>query len=82
MSELFQTTKQNISLHIKNVFDESELQENSVVKEYLTTAPDGKRYLMDPVIARIVRVVVIVFVVIWLLYALMGMSSIGPIFHR
>ena len=45
MSELFQTTKQNISLHIKNVFDESELQENSVVKEYLTTAPDGKRYL-------------------------------------
>lgn len=45
LSELFQTTKQNISLHIKNVFDESELQENSVVKEYLTTAPDGKRYL-------------------------------------
>jgi hypothetical protein len=45
MSELFQTTKQNISLHIKNIFDESELREDSVVKEYLTTAPDGKRYL-------------------------------------
>lgn len=38
MVELFQTTKQNISLHIKNIFDEGELNENSVVKEYLTTA--------------------------------------------
>jgi hypothetical protein len=44
MAELFQTTKQNISLHVKNVFEENELQENSVVKEYLTTAQDGKRY--------------------------------------
>jgi hypothetical protein len=44
MAELFQTTKQNISLHIKNVFDENELQEKSVVKESLTTASDGKRY--------------------------------------
>lgn len=38
MVELFQTTKQNISLHIKNIFGEGELNENSVVKEYLTTA--------------------------------------------
>jgi hypothetical protein len=44
MVELFQTTKQNISLHIKNIFDEGELDENSVVKEYLTTAKDGKKY--------------------------------------
>jgi hypothetical protein len=44
MAELFQTTKQNISLHVKNVFGENELQESSVVKEYLTTAQDGKRY--------------------------------------
>lgn len=44
MVELFQTTKQNISLHIKNIFEEGELDENSVVKEYLTTAPDGKNY--------------------------------------
>jgi hypothetical protein len=44
MAELFQTTKQNISLHIKNIFDEGELQENSVVKEYLTTASDSKNY--------------------------------------
>ena len=43
MAELFQTTKQNISLHIKNIFEESELDPDSVVKEYLTTAADGKR---------------------------------------
>jgi len=44
MAELFQTTKQNISLHIKNIFEEGELAEYSVVKEFLTTAADGKRY--------------------------------------
>ena len=42
MAELFDTTKQNISLHIKNIFEEKELIENSVVKEKLTTARDGK----------------------------------------
>ncbi len=44
MVDLFQSTKQNISLHINNIFKEGELQRNSVVKEYLTTASDGKRY--------------------------------------
>jgi len=44
MSELFQTTKQNISLHLKNIFAEGELLEDSVVKDYLTTATDGKKY--------------------------------------
>ena len=44
MAELFQTTKQNISLHLKNVFDEGELPEDSVVKDFLTTAADGKNY--------------------------------------
>lgn len=44
MAELFQTSKQNISLHIKNIFKEQELDEKSVVKEYLTTAADGKEY--------------------------------------
>jgi len=44
MAELFQTTKQNISLHIKNIFDEGELSEDSVVKDFLTTAADGKSY--------------------------------------
>ncbi len=44
MVELFQTTKQNVSLHILNIFKEGELDENSVVKDYLTTAADGKNY--------------------------------------
>ena len=44
MAELFQSTKQNISLHLKNVFDEGELLERRVVKKYLTTASDGKNY--------------------------------------
>jgi len=44
MAELFQTTKQNISLHVRNILDEGELRPDSVVKEYLTTAADGKQY--------------------------------------
>src|SRR5664279_1843410 len=44
MSDLFQTTKQNVSLHIQHVFSEGELSEDSVVKESLTTAADGKNY--------------------------------------
>ena len=44
MATLFQKTKQNISLHINNVFREGELEGDSVVKEYLTTAKDGKQY--------------------------------------
>ena len=44
MSSLFAQTKQNISLHINNCFKEKELEQNSVVKEYLTTASDGKKY--------------------------------------
>ena len=44
MAELFQTMKQNVSLYIRNIFKEGELPEGSVVKEYLTTAADGKNY--------------------------------------
>jgi hypothetical protein len=44
MAELFDATKQNISLHLKNVFEDGELDADSVVKESLTTAADGKRY--------------------------------------
>ena len=44
MVELFQTTKQNISLHTNNIFKEGELDANTVVKEYLATASNGKRY--------------------------------------
>ena len=44
MAALFDSTKQNISLHINNCFREGELTEDSVVKDSLTTASDGKRY--------------------------------------
>ena len=44
MASLFMTTKQNISLHANNCFKEGELDKESVVKESLTTAGDGKRY--------------------------------------
>ncbi len=44
IAELFEVTKQNISLHIINIFNEKELKSDSVVKENLTTAQDGKRY--------------------------------------
>jgi hypothetical protein len=43
MAELFQTTKQNISLHIRNIYEEGELQEISTVKDYLTVQNEGKR---------------------------------------
>lgn len=44
MAELFQTTKQNVSLHTNNIFKEKELLMSAVVKESLTTAADGKHY--------------------------------------
>lgn len=44
MAELFQTTRNNITLHIRNIFKENELVENSVCKESLRTAADGKKY--------------------------------------
>ena len=43
LAELFDTSKQNISLHIINILKEVELEQNSVVKEYLTTASDSKK---------------------------------------
>ena len=44
MAELFQTSKQNVSLHTNNIFKEKELSPDSVVKDSLTTAADGKKY--------------------------------------
>lgn len=44
MAELFATSKQTISYHVINILKENELTESSVVKEYLTTAADGKSY--------------------------------------
>ncbi len=44
ISDLFATSIPNVSIHISNILKEGELQKLSVVKEYLTTAPDGKSY--------------------------------------
>jgi hypothetical protein len=44
LAELFDTSVPNISMHISNIFKENELQVDSVVKDYLTTAADGKNY--------------------------------------
>jgi len=44
MSDLFQTTPENITIHLKNIFSEGELDPNSVTKESLVTARDGKNY--------------------------------------
>ena len=44
MAELYQTSKSNVSEHIKHIFEEGELQENSVVRKFRTTASDGKNY--------------------------------------
>lgn len=44
LAELFDTSKPNISMHISNILKEGELDNNSVVKDYLTTASDGKKY--------------------------------------
>lgn len=44
IASLFKVSKQNISYHLKDIFETAELDENSVVKEILTTAPDNKKY--------------------------------------
>jgi hypothetical protein len=47
MADLFGTTKQTISYHLRNVFDSGELQRDAVVKDFLTTAADGKNYTVN-----------------------------------
>lgn len=58
MANLYDTTKQNISYHLNNIFKENELNKNSVVKDFLTTASDCKNYNvlhynLDVIIAEI-----------------------------
>lgn len=43
LAELFQTTKNNISIHVKNIFEEGELDRNATVKEFLTVQKEGNR---------------------------------------
>ena len=47
MCELYQTSKSNVSEHIKHIFEEGELNEDSVVRKFRTTAADGKEYLVS-----------------------------------
>jgi hypothetical protein len=44
LTELFDTSVPNMSMHISNILEENELDANSVIKDYLTTAADGKNY--------------------------------------
>lgn len=44
MAALFQTTIPNVNMHLRNIFAEGELQADSVIQEFLTTAADGKNY--------------------------------------
>ncbi|EEW78483.1 hypothetical protein BV095_00960 [Haemophilus influenzae] len=47
LAELFDTSVQNIALHIKNILKDKELDEYSVIKDYLITAQDGKQYQVN-----------------------------------
>ena len=47
MAELFGCSTDNISLHLKNIFSEGELDKNSVTEKISATASDGKKYLMQ-----------------------------------
>lgn len=49
MAELFDATKQNISLHLKNIFEDGELDVDSVVKDSLTVQVEGRREVQRPV---------------------------------
>lgn len=59
MAELFDTTKENISMHLKNIYSEGELEESATVKEFLTVQTEGNRqvtrrqkyYSLDAIIA-------------------------------
>ena len=44
MAELFDTSVPNINMHLKHCYEEGEIDENSVIKEFLITAKDGKNY--------------------------------------
>jgi len=48
MADLFATTKQNISIHLQNIFEDGELQEAATVKESLTVQIEGGRGHLCP----------------------------------
>jgi hypothetical protein len=47
LAELFATSVPNVSMHVSNILNDNELQEDSVIKDYLTTASDGKEYRVN-----------------------------------
>ena len=47
MCELYQTSKSNVSEHIKHIFEEGELDKEAVVRNFRTTAADGKEYMVS-----------------------------------
>jgi hypothetical protein len=60
MAALFDCSTDNISLHLKNIFKENELDENSVAEEFSVTASDGKNYKtkhynLDAIIAQVAK---------------------------
>ncbi len=55
LAELFQTTKNNISIHVKNIFKEGELVHSATVKEYLTVQKEGKREVSRDLAMEIVE---------------------------
>ena len=55
LCELYQTSKSNISEHIKHIFEEGELEETSVVRKSRTTAADGKKYNTKLIYMKFVR---------------------------
>jgi len=53
MVELFSSTKQNISLHINNIYKEGELSSDSTVKEYLTVQIEGSRKVQRKILMKV-----------------------------
>ena len=58
MVELFNSSKQNISLHISNIYKEGELSQNSTVKEYLTVQKEGRRTVKRKIICYNLDVII------------------------
>ncbi len=52
LAELFDTSIPNFSMHISNILKENELESNSVIKDYLTTAADDKQYYLHLLICH------------------------------
>ena len=68
MCELYQTSKSNVSEHIKHIFEDGELNEDSVVRKFRTTADDGKTYNVPPTSLNFCNKGVFLFPIIYCYY--------------